>query len=177
MTKLLGVWICDDMSWSRNCQEICIKAYSRLSMLTKLKYVGVGVEDLLDVYILFIRSCAEYCSVAFHSSLTIEQSEKLERIQKTCLKVILGEMYVSYSAALEMSGLQTLFSRREKRCLNFSLKCLKNSRTSRLFPFRPNHDQDVRQSELFTVNFSKTTTYQKSTIPYCQKLLNQHFES
>ena len=84
-------------------------------MLTKLKYVGVGMDDLLDVYKLFIRSCIEYCSVAFHSSLTIELSDKLERIQKTCLRVILGEMYIGYSAALEMSGLDTLFSRREKR--------------------------------------------------------------
>ena len=150
---------------------------SRLSMLTKLKYVGVGIEDLLEVYKLFIRSCTEYCSVAFHSSLTIEQSDKLERIQKTCLRVILGEMYVSYSAALEMTGLQTLFSRREKRCLDFPLKCLTNNRTSRLFPLKPVHNQDVRENEIFTVNFAKTSTYKKSAIPFCQGLLNQHFMS
>ena len=49
--KLLGVWISEDLSWSQNCQQICKKAYSRLSMLTKLKYVGVSVEDLLNIYI------------------------------------------------------------------------------------------------------------------------------
>ena len=78
-------------------------------MITKLKYVGVSIEDLLDIYILFIRSVTEYCAVAFHSSLTKEQSEKLEKIQKTSLKVMLGESYVSYSAALEMCNLQTLY--------------------------------------------------------------------
>ena len=36
VAKLLGVWISEDLSWSRNCKEICIKAYSRLSMITKL---------------------------------------------------------------------------------------------------------------------------------------------
>ena len=56
VTKLLGVWIKEDMSWSRNSQEICKKAYSRLSMITKLKYVGVSKDDLIDIYILFIRS-------------------------------------------------------------------------------------------------------------------------
>ena len=86
-------------------------------MLTKLKYVGVPIEDLIDVYILFIRSCAEYCAVVFHSSLTVENTASLERIQKTSLKVILGENYVSYEAALEMTGLDSLFDRREKRCL------------------------------------------------------------
>ena len=177
VTKLLGVWISDDMSWSRNCKEICIKAYSRLQMLTKLKYVGVGMDDLLDVYKLFIRSCIEYCSVAFHSSLTIELSDKLERIQKTCLRVILGEMYIGYSAALEMSGLDTLFSRREKRCIDFSLKCLKNKRLAKAFPLKPAHGQDTRESEMFTVNFARTSTYRDSAIPYCQRLLNEHYKS
>ena len=90
VSKLLGVWISEDMSWFKNCQEICRKAYSRLSMITKLKYVGVSKDDLIDIYILFIQSVTEYCAVSFHSSLTVEQSAKIERIQKTCLKVILG---------------------------------------------------------------------------------------
>ena len=81
-------------------------------MLTKLKYVGTSVEDLIDIYILYIRSVVEYCSVVFHSSLSQELSQKLERIQKTCLRVILGEMYVSYEGALEMCGLQNLSQRR-----------------------------------------------------------------
>ena len=50
--QLLGVWITEDLSWNRNCQDICQKAYSRLSMITKLKYAG----DLLETYKLFIRS-------------------------------------------------------------------------------------------------------------------------
>ena len=145
-------------------------------MLTKLKYVGVNTEDLLDIYVLYIRSIAEYCSVAFHSSLTIENSDKLERIQKTCLKIILGEMYIDYSWALEMSGLDTLYYRRKKRCLDFSLKCVKHTRNRRLFPLNPKPQHNIRNSEKFHVNFAKTSTYRDSTIPYCQKLLNRHFD-
>ena len=48
-SKILGVWIEDNLSWSRNCREICIKAYYRLQMITKLKYVGVKMEDLIDI--------------------------------------------------------------------------------------------------------------------------------
>ena len=59
VTQLVGVWISEDLTWSRNCKEICKRAYSRLSMLTKLKYVGVSREDLLDTYILLIRSVTE----------------------------------------------------------------------------------------------------------------------
>ena len=62
----------------------------------------MSTDDLLDIYILFIRSVVEYCDVVFHSSLTQQQSEKLEKILMTSLKVILGDMYVDYPAALEM---------------------------------------------------------------------------
>ena len=114
MTKILGIWIDEDLNWSRNVKEICVKSFSRMSMITKLKYVGVRIEDLLDIYVKYIRSLTEYCSVAFHSSLTVEQSNKIERIQKTSLKVILTEMYVDYPSALETTGLDSLSARHVK---------------------------------------------------------------
>ena len=101
VTKILGIWLSEDLSWAKNSQEICIKAYSRMSMITKLKYVGVKTEDLIDIYKLYIRSVVEYCSVAYHSRLTQADSDKLERIQRTCLKVILGDMFLDYESALE----------------------------------------------------------------------------
>ena len=117
VTKLLGTWISQDLSWDINTKEICKRAYSRLSLLTKLKYVGVKTEDLLDIYILFIRSCTEYCAAVFHSRLTVDQSYKLERIQKVCLRIILGDMFVDYASALEMCCLTLLSERTEDRCL------------------------------------------------------------
>ena len=120
-TKILGLWITEDLKWERNTKEVCRKAYSRIALLTKLKYVGVSIDDLLDIYILMIRSLTEYCSVAFHSSLTVGQATDLERIQKTCLKVILGENYIDYQSALEMTGLLSLHDRREDRNLKFAL--------------------------------------------------------
>ena len=167
----------DDLSWSRHCTEICKQAYSRLSMLTRLKYVGTTIEDLVELYVLFIRSVTEYCSVVYHSRLTTEQTNKLERIQKTCLKVILGEMYVDYSSALEMTGLASLENRRLKRCLDFSLKCINHPRNMQMFPRNEvNPSYKIRNNEKFKVNFAKTSTYKKSTIPFCQRLLNQHFK-
>ena len=178
VTKLLGVWISEDLSWEKNTKEICIKAFSRLSMITKLKYVGVPTEDLLDIYILFIRSCTEYCAVAFHSSLTQDQTIQLERIQKVCLKVILDVNYVDYDSALEMCGLESLFSRREKRCLDFALKCTKHPINKRLFPLNQNQAENnkVRSREKYDVTFARTGAYKNSAIPYCQRLLNKHCE-
>ena len=71
-------------------------------------------------FTLGVRSVLEYCSVVCHSSLTQELSSSLEVVQKTGLKIILGDNYVSYSAALEMCKLKTLAGRREDRCLTFA---------------------------------------------------------
>ena len=86
LSKILGVWISEDLSWDKNTQEMCRKAYSRISLLTKLRYVGVSTEDLIDIYVLFIRSITEYCAVAWHSSMTVAQATDIERIQKTCMR-------------------------------------------------------------------------------------------
>ena len=70
VTKLVGVWLEEKGGWARNTAEICKSAYAKMSMLTKMKYAGVNTKDLVETYSLFIRSRAEYVSVAFHSSLT-----------------------------------------------------------------------------------------------------------
>ena len=78
--KLLGVRISEDLSWSKNCKEIAKKkGYARIKMLFKLKYANMKTEDLFNMYILHIRSVAEYCCNAFHSSLTAEQDTKIPR--------------------------------------------------------------------------------------------------
>ena len=95
--KILGCWIDQDAGkWTTNSRQICKSAYSQVSMLTKLKYVGVCTEDLLEIYRLFIRSKAEFMSVLWHSSLTSDEEKKIENTQKVCLKVVLQEMYINY---------------------------------------------------------------------------------
>ena len=145
-------------------------------MVTKLKYVGISTEELVEIYILFIRSIAEYCSVAFHSSLTKEESAKIEKIQKTYLKVILCDMFIDYASALKMTGLQTLADRRQARCLDFAMKCASHPRNQALFPRNLTTSQNyIRNKEVFQVNFARTEEYKNSTIPFCQRLLNQHY--
>ena len=94
-TKLLGVWLSENLTLGRNTREICKKAYSRIPILTKLKNVGSIISDLVEIYCLVIRSTTEYCSTAFHHSLTQHEDNKIEPIQKTSLKIILGNQFTS----------------------------------------------------------------------------------
>ena len=125
VNKILGVWLTEDAgNWQKNVSEICKKAYGRVAMLTKLKYAGVSTEDLIEIYCLFVRSSAEYCAVVFHSNLIQEQSNKIENKQKTSLPIILGDNFVDYQPACEMTGLKKLKDRRQTRLLAFAKKCL-----------------------------------------------------
>ena len=172
-TKLLGVHISEDLSWAKNCQEICKRAYSRIGMLSKLKYAGMKTEDLVNIYILHIRSVTEYCSTAFHNSLTVEQDQKLEAIQKVALRVILGQDYLSYEEALSKTSLVSLNKRRQDRCIKYALKASRHPDNMQMFP--PNiveSPQVTRNREKFHVNFAHTESYRKSAIPSLQRLLN-----
>ena len=143
-TKILGCWIEEDLGkWGKNTKELVKSAFSRISMLSKLKYTGVSTSDLLDIYKLFVRSRAEYMSVVWHSSLTAEQTQKIENVQKTSLKIILGSSYTDYPSGLANSGLETLAARRQARCLAFAKRCLQNDQTKHLFPLNPVDDHNV----------------------------------
>ena len=174
--KVCGVWITDDLKWEKNTRELARGAFARISMLTKLKYVGVSQDDLINVYILFIRSLLEYCSVVWHSSLTVEDVRMLERVQKTSLRIILGDSYISYQSAMDICSLKPLNERRDDRCMKFALKCLEHPVNRRIFPVNTNcHDLHAKTKEKFIVNFAKGEALKKSTIPYLQRRLNLEF--
>ena len=170
VVRILGLWIQDDMKWDYNTKQICIKAYSRMHILNKLKYAGIKESDLLTIYKLFIRSICEYCSVVYHSSLTQELSEKLEAIQSTALKIILAEKYLDYKSALSYFAMDTLFDRRQKHMLKFALKCTNDANNKKIFP----RNENVKRKEVYQVNFARTSQYFNSAVPQCQRLLNSH---
>ena len=134
-------------------------------------------HGLMEIYCLFIRSRTGHCGVAFHLSLTQNQTKKLTNIEKTCIKLILQEMYVGYTEACKMVGIIPLSERRQNRTLDFAKKCVKHPKNSRLFPVNESLqvDPQTRQREIFKVNFARTESYRKSTIPTCQRLLNAHY--
>jgi len=67
----------------------------------------------------FIRCLLEYACVAWHSTLTVNQTCALERVQKTCLRVIRGREYRGYESTLEVSNLGTGSSSRKNSVYRF----------------------------------------------------------
>ena len=59
---------------------ISVVSHSKISLISKLKYVGVRTADLLDIFQLFGRRRAEYMSVTWHSSLKVAETKIIENI-------------------------------------------------------------------------------------------------
>ena len=174
-TKLLGTIITDDLRWEENTKNIVRKANARMELLRTISTFSPSDEDMKNLYVLFIRSLLEHSATVWHSSLTKHDSESLERVQKSAMKVILGNRYIGYRKSLQKLDLETLHERREKLCLNFARKCLRNSKTKNLFPINvKSHQMETRKKEKFEIQHANTERYRKSSIIYMQKLLNEY---
>ena len=171
-TKLLGVVIRDDLTWHSNTDFIVKKAYKRMVMLHKLYAFGLPVQEMIDIYILYIRSILEYSAVVWHSRLTQCEEMEIERVQKVALKIILNSDYECYDQALAVTGLQNLFERRVTLCKKFATQCLKSEKTRDMFPLNPS-SVDTRNHEKYFVQPATTGRLADSAIPYMQRLLNQ----
>ena len=147
-----------------------------MELLRKVANFSNSIEDKTEIYVLYVRSVLEQSSVVWHSSLTKENCEDLERVQRCALRIILGkdyEKYKNYEDALARANIEKLELRREYLCKNFAEKCLKNDKVKDIFKTRiKSHNMKTREEELFEVKFAHTGRLKKSTIPYIQRMLN-----
>ena len=66
-TRLLGVIIDHQFSWQANTNYIVQKAYKRMSLLHRLYEFAVPMEDLREIYVLYIRSVLENSAVVWNT--------------------------------------------------------------------------------------------------------------
>ena len=98
--KLLGVIITNDLKWDANTESLVKRANKRMELLRKVSSFGTSKDEKRNIYILFIRSILEQSCVVWHSSLTKENEEDLECVQKSAIRIILGRNFDDYSKAL-----------------------------------------------------------------------------
>ena len=152
------------------------KAYQRMQILHRLSPFKVSQEDMVEIYVLYIRSILELNCQVWHYSLTESERYNLERVQKIACRIILKTEYSSYSEALEILKLERLEDRRTKLCLTFAKRCLKHPTASKMFPSKPVTKYNTRKHEKFEVQFAKTSRLKNSAIPQLQRALNANFD-
>jgi len=86
--KLLGAHINQSLKWDDHVSAICNKAASRIYFLKQQKRSSVDPDDLYHFYTTVIRPILEYACPVWHSSLTVEHSNRIEAIQKRAFRII-----------------------------------------------------------------------------------------
>ena len=105
-------------------------------------------------------------------SLTQKLSDKIERLQKIAFYIILGNNAGKhYSENLSKLNYETLGDRRMKIAEKFAIKVLKHPAHQKMFKFDLN--SKTRNGKKVIIPMTKTSRYQKSTIPSLGILINE----
>ena len=171
--KLLGVTIQDNLKWNEHVQQICTKANRRLHFLKLLKRSSMPTDELLYFYKTIIRSTLEYACPAWQSSLTKQQMNELESVQRRAVNIISADNDYDFYCVLYQ--LEYVSTRLDNLARNFFMKTLnptdcisnlyieyKHLRRAAL----PNtRDRSNRHDRLYDVK-CRTERFKNSFIPY-----------
>ena len=139
----------------------------------RFREIGASVQQLLTIWQQKGRSTLEFASPVFYSSLTVEQSDKIENCQKKAFAIILRNDYISYNSALKRLGQERLSDRRETAALNFGKKSARNPKHADMLPVNaPLRDNLRPRIEPYKEYTCKTSRFYFSSLPTITRLLN-----
>ena len=139
-----------------------MKGFKRLWILNRLKNLGAAESELLDVYTKQIRPLLGYAVPVWHPNLTQTDSDSIERVQKSALKIILQEKYESYDSALTRLKLEPLHDRRHKLCTKFALKAEDNPKFNSWFERTKLKSVSRRKPMKYCKVYARKVKYEKS---------------
>ena len=182
---LLGIIISDDLSWSKNTENICKKVNRKYFYLCKLKQFGFTEDEMLTAWKVMLRPITEYATPLWQSGLTKSERNKLENLQKKALGLIFGIKYIDYKRHYRVNGdfkdyesclnyleMNTLEKRREILTCKFAINTAISERHKGFFEMKTPKKYDTRTAFRFKEKFCKTKRYSQSAIPYMSKILN-----
>ena len=167
--KHLGLTLSDDGSWIKHIDMITKKAFSRVNILRKFKFI-LDRKTLEKIYVTFIRPLLEYGDSIWDNK-TVFLINKLESVQLEAARVITGGTRLASIDKLYIeTGWEKLKDRREQHRLIYFFK-MKNNLTpqylSNMVP--PNlqniHDHNTRHSSIIPPPRTRTVLYSNYFLP------------
>jgi hypothetical protein len=165
--KLLGVNISSDLRWNEHIDTTCSKASKRLHYLSLLKRSSLSEKELIHYYKTVVRPVLEYACPVWQSSLTSDQHERIEAVQRRALRIISGSkdydlqcaIYDIEPLSIRLRNLSKSFFDRicqPSDCLHYLLP-----------PSRPsNATEKLRHFNKLPLIQCRTERFRKSFIPY-----------
>ena len=166
--KLLGVTVNSALKWGDHVAAIKSKAAKRLWFLKKLKRAGVSVDDLIYYYRAVIRPLLEHASVVQHSSLSKEQTQSLENVQRRALQIIVGN--TSCDSACRTSEIPLLSDRHRELCGSLFRQIARDESHVLHYLLPAKRDSHIterlRSPKTYPSFHVRTSRFQNSFIPY-----------
>ena len=146
------------------------KFRQRFWTLYNLKRNGFTEDELVKVYKTAIRPVADYLDVVYHSMLTDDLDEELDRLQNHALKIIFG-YDLSGRRLREKAGVTTLRARRIEHCDLFVERCLKSDRFRSWFPLRAGR-RSARSKAQYHESFARCDRLRDTPLHFFRRRLN-----
>ena len=145
-------------------------------LLRKLKLLDLDMHLLLDFYLKEVRSLLEYGVPVWHSGLSRKLSEKIESVQKLCIKIILGDFtrHTSYIVGCTLLEIEPLYLRRTELCIRFIQKTSLEPKHADLFS-RVENTYNTRKTNTKYREFTyRNKRFYDSPLCYLTDLLNRN---
>ena len=94
--KDLGVHVTSNLCWTKHCDYLYSKASRNFGLLKRTCSFVKNRKQRRSLYFAMVRSQFEHCSSVW-SSCSSTVLEKIESLQKRCIKWVMNEEYYSYS--------------------------------------------------------------------------------
>ena len=163
-TKLLGIYIDKDLSFSNHILKICRKANAKLHILKRLtKYLTQDCK--LSILRCFILSQFIYCSALFHFC-TKYYKTRMEKILYKGLRFVYEDYTSSYEDLLLKANMDSIDLNREKTILCEMYKCLNKQGPLYLTELFDVNQRSSRRGQTFIIPRVNTTTHGLHSIRY-----------
>ena len=176
--KILGFIFGSDPTPRAHVDNLCKKFNNTVWSLVHLRRANMSENVLVRVYKSMVRPVIEYGGNVFYSMLNEKEREKLEKCQKTALKIIYG-FEKSYENMLEKANLERLNDRRRKLFESFTIKMARSERFRTKWLPRRNVEEDeimLRRRKKYVEFRAKGSKLYQSPVFEMRRFLNQYLE-
>ena len=118
--KLLGITIDNKLNFEEHLSELCKKVFMQLNAISHLQRF-MGKEQREALINSFIVSNLSYCPLVWHFC-SCKSSQKIEKIQLRCLRIIYNDYSSDYQTLLNLSQKPSM---EIKRLRNLALEIFK----------------------------------------------------
>lgn len=181
----LGVILDSKLSFTEHYNSIIHKASNILSFIKRFTYNFNDPYTLKALYISYVRSILEYCSIVW-SPYLVTHSDRIESVQKQFVLFALRKLgwssfpLPSYDSRCMLISLDSLAKRREFACLSFVNDIVSNRIDSPVILQNINFyapGRALRTRSLFLENAHRTNYAKNCPINRIMKTYNTHSET